>query len=152
MHDLELDIGAQLCIALETLNSTLTRQEAERQKLAQAVRQLPLSTSPMSLDGSGDGVIDDPAQLRPGTGFIWSVRRLTVWGFTAGTAVACMNSQYGEPVAPFAVAGSATFGRGELLMHPGDRLVITAAGITGGVQVIGAADCFPVWYLPHYIG
>ena len=147
----ELTLTAQLCASIDGLTAQLQREEQQRQRAAQCIRQIPLAPPLMILD-AGAGVIDYPDVLAAKTGFIWSVRRLTVFGFTAGTAVAYMNSQFGEPVAPFAVAGSATFGRGELLMHPGDRLVITASGITGNVQVIGAADCFEQWYLPNYIG
>jgi hypothetical protein len=147
----DLELTAQLCASLDGLTAQLRREEQRQQRAAQCVRQIPLAPPPMALS-AGAGIIDSADLLSAKTGFIWSVRRLTVFGFTAGTAVAYMNSQYGEPVAPYAQAGSATFGRGELLMHPGDRLVITAAGITGNVQVIGAADCFEQWYLPYYIG
>lgn len=147
----ELELTAQLCASLDGLTAQLQRQETERQRAAQCVRQLPLATGQMKLSG-GAGTIDDPAQLRANTGYMWSVRRLTLSGFTAGTAVVYLNGIGGEPVAPYAEAGMFTFGRGELLLHPGDRLVVAATGITGSVQLNGAADCFEQWYLPYYIG
>lgn len=147
----ELEMSAQLCASIDGLTAQLQREEQRRQQMCQAVRQVPLATGQMLLSG-GAGTIDDPAQLRPGTGYYWGVRRLTLSGFTAGTAIVYKNSTAGEPVAPYAQAGTFTFGRGELLLSPGDRLVVTAAGITGYVQLNGAADCFEQWYLPYYIG
>ena len=60
----------------------------------------------------------------------------------------------GEPVAPFPQEGVFTFGKGELLIHPGSQLIFSAlaSGITGTIQIYGAADMFESWYLPYYIG
>ena len=151
MPEIELDIGAQLIASLETVATALAREQGRQQRMAQAVRQVPLVTNQMALSG-GAGTIDDPASLRAPTGFYWGIRRLTLSGFSAGTAVVYLNSQYGEPVAPFAQAGTFTFGKGQLLLHPGDRLVVTASGITGLVQLNGAADALEEWYLPYYLG
>jgi hypothetical protein len=146
--DLEIDVGAQLCASLDSLTDQLRRQDAWRQQQAQVIRQIPI-TAPQA---NAAGIIDVPDLLAVKTGYFWGVRRLTLSGFTAGTAVVYLNSILGEPVAPFSQAGTATFGRGELLMHPGDRLVVAATGITGYVQLNGAADCAELWYLPYYIG
>lgn len=148
MPEIEIDIGAQLIASIEALSTTLARQEQQRQRMTQCVRQVPL-TAPQA---NSDGIIDYPDLLACKTGYYWSVRRLTLSGFTAGTAVIYLNGAGGEPVAPYQAAGMFTFGRGELLMHPGDRLVVAATGITGYVQLNGAADCFEQWYLPTYIG
>lgn len=151
MPEIELDLGVQLIAGIEGMAAKIDRAERYRQRMAQAIRQIPITAPPMNL-ASGAGVIDVPDLLAVKTGFMWSVRRLTLYGFTAGTATVLLNSQFGEPVAPFPQAAVFTFGRGELLMHPGDRLVTTATGITGSVTLAGAADCFEQWYLPHYIG
>lgn len=148
MPEIELDLGAQLVASLETLTARLEREERQRQRMAQAIRQVPL-TGPQA---NAAGVIDVPDLLAVKTGYYWSVRRLTLSGFSAGTATVYLNGIGGEPFVPVAQAGTFTFGRGEMLMHPGDRLVVQAAGITGYVQLNGAADCFEQWYLPHYIG
>lgn len=144
----ELELTAQLCASLDGLTTQLKYEEGRRQQMSQAVRQVPLAAA----QANAAGLIDDPAQLRANTGFYWSVRRLTLSGFTAGTAVVYRNNVNGEPLAPYAQAATFTFGRGEMLLAPGDRLVVQATGITGVVQLNGAADCFEQWYLPYYIG
>jgi hypothetical protein len=150
VSDIELDVGVQLIASLETLTDALNRQWQHEQKKAQALRQVPLIANQMSLT-AGAGVIDDPANLRCPTGYYWSVRRLTLSGFTAGTATVYINSQYGEPVAPFASAGSDSWGKGHILLHPGDRLVVTASGITGYVQLNGAVDLVEARFLYDYL-
>jgi hypothetical protein len=155
MPEIELDLGAQLIASIETLNTALSRQEQQRQRAAQCIRQIPLVSPQMNLSAGGAGVIDIPDLLAAKTGYYWGVRRLTLSGFTAGTAVVYLNGTSGEPVAPYAEAATFTFGRGEVLMHPGDRLVVVASGVINSgdyVQLNGAADCFEQWYLPNYIG
>jgi hypothetical protein len=147
----DLEVTAQLCAAIETMNAAMARQEERNRRMAMAVRQIPLSANQAALT-AGAGTIDQPDSLMVRAGYYWSVRRLTLSGFTAGTAVVYLNGAGGEPFVPYAQAGTFTFGRGELLMHPGDRLVAVATGITGYVQLNGAADCFEQWYLPYYIG
>ena len=78
------------------------------------------------------------------TGYYWSVRRPPRGGSSAAPAGVSRT-------AAFAQAAVFTFGR-ELLMHPGDRLVVAATGITGTRKRNGAADCFLSWQLPWYIG
>ncbi len=104
----------------------------------------------MNLSG-GAGVIDYPDTLKAKTGYYWSVRRLTLTGWTVGSVSVRLNDPNGELIASYPNPAVFTFGRGEMLLHPDDRLVITATGITGFVQVNGAADCFESWYLPEYL-
>jgi hypothetical protein len=147
----DLELTAQLAASLETMNAAMARQEETRRRALMAVRQVPIAANQMTLSG-GAGTIDQPDSLMCRSGFYWSVRRLTLSGFTAGTGVVYLDGAGGEPLVPFSQAATFTFGRGELLVHPGSRLVVTATGITGYVQLNGAADCFEQWYLPHYIG
>ena len=151
MADIEVDLGAQLVASIEGMAARLDREERQRQRMAQAIRQVPITPPQITLN-AGAGTLDLPASLRVPTGYYWGVRRLTLSGFSAGTAVVYLNGAGGEPVAPFAQAGTFTFGKGQLLMHPDDRLVVVATGITGVVQVNGAADLFEQWYLPYYLG
>jgi hypothetical protein len=147
--ELEIDIGAQLVASLDNLTTALRKENAWRQKQAEMMRQIPLKP-PQAVNG----VIDVPQALAVPTGYFWSIRRLTLSGFTAGTAVIYLNglagTTAGEPI-PFAQAGMFTFGRGEMLLHPGDRLVVIATGTNGYVQLDGAADMAELWYLPYYI-
>jgi hypothetical protein len=115
------------------------------------LRQVPLAVPGIPLS-AGAGTMDQAQSLGPPQGYYWSVRRLTATGFTAGTVTAFIDSTAGEPVVPFPQAGVFTFGRGEILLHPMSRLVISATGITGTVQLYGAADAFEDWYLPEYLG
>jgi hypothetical protein len=80
---------------------------------------------------------------------MWGIRRLTLAGYTAGTAGIYIDDI--EPI-PYQAAGMYTFGRGEMLLDSGQRLVVQATGITGTVTLFGCADCFPRDYLPIYMG
>lgn len=154
MPDIELDIGLQLLASVETLSTQLAKQEYQDQQRAQAFRQIPL-TAPQAT--ASPWIIDYPDTLKAKTGYFWSIRRLTLSGFSAGTAIAYINGAtagntvVGEPAAFFTAAGSQYFARGTILLHPDDRLIIQGTGITGVVQVNGAADCFEQRYLPDYI-
>lgn len=115
------------------------------------VRQVPLSFGIPVSGGAGTftGLI---GYQGPPVGWYWSIRRLTAQGFTAGTVNIYSVSVTGEILVPFAQAGTATFGRGEELMHPQSYLVAQASGITGTVTLYGRADAFPDWYLSEYLG
>jgi hypothetical protein len=117
----------------------------------QIIRQVPLMTQNIVLSG-GNGSLVSPGQYGPPTGCYWSVRRITCWGFTAGTVAAYLDSLAGEAVAPFAQAGTFTFGRGELLINPQSYLLFQALAVTGTVAVAGRADQFPVPHLRYYLG
>lgn len=149
---LEINVAAQLSAALDRNTAALDREAQWRARCAQVVRQIPIAPPQMALSG-GAGTLDVPDLLAAKTGYCWGVRRLTTSGWTGGSIIAYLNSASGEPVMSWAQAGVATIGRAELLMHPGDRLIFVASGITSGVvQVNGSADCFESWYLPYYIG
>ena len=147
---LEIDFSARVAASLDGLAARMDRESAWRQKIAQAVTQVPFAGT-ITLSG-GAGTDDQPDKLQAKTGFIWSVRRITAQGFSAGTVTVYRNSALGEPVMPFPVPAVNTIGRGELLLMPGDRMVWGAATITGTVSYWGVADCFESWYLPFYIG
>ena len=146
---MEIDFSARLCASLDGMTAVMERERNWRQRVAQAITQVPFAGS-ITLSG-GAGSYDQPDQLSAKTGYIWGIRRLTVQGFTAGSVIAYRNSAAGEPVMPFPVPAVNTIGRGEELLMPGDRLVWAAAGITGTVTFWGVADCFESWYLPFYL-
>jgi hypothetical protein len=149
--DLEIDITAQLAAALGRVADGLDREARWRQRQAEVIRQIPLTAPQMPLAG-GAGILDSVDNLAVKTGYCWGIRRLTLSGFTAGTAVVYNSSVFGEPLVPYPQAATFTFGRGEVLLKPGDRLVVQATGISGYVQLNGIADCFEQWYLPIYVG
>lgn len=146
-----LDVWAKIGISLDTLTGELRADRAERARMMTVIRQVPLSTPQMTLN-AGAGTIDIPDLLMVRTGYYWSVRRLTLSGWSAGSVTVWKNNAGGEVLLAFPVPSTATLGRGEVLLEPGARLTVTAAGITGSVQMYGAADMFEDWYLPYYLG
>lgn len=134
------------------LGHVVTALEAERNRkkaLAQCLRQVPIL--PGAIPASG--ILDQPDLLAAKTGYHWSLRRAVVTGFTQGTVSLYRNSASGELLVTWPSPGTYTFGRGEMLLEPGDRLVFTAAGLatTDMAVVSGAADCFESWLLADYI-
>jgi len=145
-----VDIMAGFSAQLGRVADALEREWRRRERMAQVVHQIPVAAA-VNLTG-GAATVKSPDQLQAKAGYCWGIRRLSTWGWSAGTVTFYQNDANGEPVAPFTVAGVSTFGRGELLLEPQDQLVIVAAGITGNVYIGGKADCFPSWYEPYYLG
>lgn len=133
-------------------------------ELAQLVFQVPVVFPILPITaGSGSSYLDGPQ-----AGDYWSIRRLQLTGFTAGSAVLYRNgiltniagtgTLIGTPeeIAPFPQAGMFTFGRGEILLNPNDTMAIVATGITlaagvAGVFAQGSADRVPAYLLPEYL-
>lgn len=148
--------------------------EERKRKHFETLHQVPLGAVVIPIT-AGAGVFQMNDILMPKAGYMWSIRRLTLSGFSAGTAVAykggaVVGGAYtggGDPF-PFSAAGTLTLGRGEGLLDQGDALVIvcgvqpassggggTAITLNSGspgVLLSGAADCFERWYLPEYLG
>jgi hypothetical protein len=138
-----------------------------KMRLAQEMTQAPLIIPLMNIT-AGAGSVGSTDNSGPFSGYYWSVRRIQIQGFTAGSVISYRNGELAgtnnggtligtpEVVAPFPQAGVFTFGRGELLLNPNDWLTWVASGITlatgyGGVQIQGVADSFPSWLLPEYL-
>jgi len=146
---IDLEITARLCASLDGVAAAMGRDDAWRRRIASVITQVPFAGSVILAAGAGTD--DQPDKLTAKTGFIWSIRRITSNGFTAGTVTAYRNSTAGEPIMPFPVPAVNTLGRGDILLMSGDRIVWGATGITGTVQYWGVADCFESWYLPYYL-
>jgi hypothetical protein len=145
-------IGAQLVATFGRVAQALDAQARDLERRRQAIRQVPIQMQEIPLSGGG-GTLDVPdAYMLAKTGYNASIRRLSAWGFSAGSVSVYSASAAGELLAPFPSAGVITAGRGELLLQPGDRIVFIASGITGNVLVGGSYDLFETWYLPYYIG
>lgn len=154
--DLGIDFFAELRASINGLKEAADREARWRQRCAEAVRQIPFAGM-ISLTAGAGTTTRDRDKLQAKTGYCWSIRRLTVYGFNAGTVTAYRNDLNGEPLCPFPVAAVNTFGRGEMMLMPGDALLWNATGIslTSGANFLaywGTADCFESWYLPFYIG
>jgi hypothetical protein len=147
---LEVGATAKLTLALNSLAGEMAADRERRRRAATVIRQVPFA-APITLVG-GAGVLQQPGTFGVPQGFYWCVRRLAAQGFSAGTVTVNVDNANGEPLPPFPQAGVFTFGRAEVLLHPMSQLVFTAAGITGTVQIYGAADAFESWYLPTYLG
>jgi hypothetical protein len=145
-----VSVDAGLTIQLGRVADVLESQARRRQQLMQQLHQVPILGPQVPLAG-GAGTLDVPDVFSAKTGYCWSIRRLALTGFSAGTVTVYKNFAGGEVLVPFPAAGVSTFGRAEALLMPGERLVFVAAGVTGFVQVGGAADCFESWLLPDYL-
>lgn len=145
---IDLEVSARLCASLDGVAAAMDREHAWRQKIALALCPVPFAGS-VTLSG-GAGTDDQPDKLQAKSGFIWSIRRLTITGFSAGSVTVFRNSASGEQLVPYPAAATNTFGKGEVKLLPNDRLVFSATGITGTVSYYGEADCMESWLWPFY--
>jgi hypothetical protein len=145
-----LEVDAGLAVQVGALTTALQQEYQRRQSLQNALHQVTVGPGQIPLS-AGAGTLQQDPMMGPNTGYFWSVRRLSAWGFTAGTVQVYMNQPGGELLPSFPAAGSLTFGRGEVLLQPLDNLVFVASGITGTVQVQGIADNGELWILADYL-
>jgi len=151
-----LQMGSQAAAARQAVQ--------ERAGMFERLHQVPIGAIQVPI-AAGAGAFQMPDLLAPKAGYMWGVRRITASGYSAGQVVVYKNGAVvggaylggGEPIAPFAAAGTITIGRGEALLDQNDQLIIVCTGITlaagfPGVQINGAADCFERWLLPEYMG
>lgn len=159
----DLGIFAQIGASLGQVASMMRDREDRRTALFRQLHQVPIGPQIIPITASA-GNLDQVEAFGPKAGYMWSVRRLTTSGYSAGSVAGYKNGTItggalagGEPVAPFPAAGVLTFGRGELLLDQNDILIFAATGVTlnanaPGIQVNGAADNFERWLLPDYLG
>lgn len=98
----------------------------------------------------GAGQLDQPDMYGPKDPFWWDLRDLSVWGFTAGTVTIFLNSASGTQLAVATSPGDFTWSAQKIL-SPRDRLIFSAAGITGSVQFAGQAIEVETSWLPEYL-
>jgi len=159
----DLGVFASIGASLGQVATMMRDREDRRTALFRQLHQVPIGPQLITIT-TGAGNLDQVEAFGPKAGYMWSVRRLTTSGYSAGAVVGWKNGAVvggtllgGEPVAPFAAAGVFTFGRGELLLDQNDVLIFSATGVTlnassPGIQVNGAADNFERWLLPDYLG
>ena len=149
-----IEADVQVAVAINRLCDRLDRQQMTRAARAnEAYRQAEFSGT-VTL-ASGAGTLQDFNRFGCPQGYTWSVRRLAAAGFTAGTLTAYKDATAGEPVAVFVGAAAIVpqyYGKGDLVIKSMSQLVWSATGITGTVQLWGAADQIESWLLPSYIG
>lgn len=150
-NGLGLEVHAGLTAAVNGLSARMDRDYKRLMRQSTAIRQVPIAPGQVTLT-AGAGTLTQQPNMGPAAGYYWGIRRLTAYGFSLGTVTIYIDNVNGEPLVPFASQGVATFSKGQAILHPMSQLVISATGITGTVQVWGAADCFESWYLPYYLG
>ena len=157
---LDLDFSGQLTASLNGLTTRIGQLcdylDANRgaiQRVNQAFRQVEFAGQ-VSLT-AGAGTLLDSNRFGCPLGYMWSVRRLTAQGFTAGTVTVYRDNTAGEPLALFVGAAAIVpqyYGKGDVVLKPMSQLAWGAAGITGTVSVWGVADQMESWLFPWYIG
>jgi hypothetical protein len=146
----DLGVFASIGASLSRVASMMEDREQRRLKLFQQIHQVPILPPQITLT-AGAGTLQLNDMLAPKAGYMWSLRRITANGFSAGTVTAYKDASGGEILFTFPSAGTYTFGRGEMLLDQNSPVVFVAAGITGTVQIAGAADNFERWLLPEYL-
>ncbi|HWM96735.1 MAG TPA: hypothetical protein VNO54_06725 [Streptosporangiaceae bacterium] len=153
-----LAVFGAISASLDRVASMMQDREVRQGRLFDALHQVQIGPQQIPLV-AGAGTLVQVENFGPKAGFMWSIRRLTASGFTAGSVTAWKNGTAiagtivgGEPLVPFASAGVNTSGRGDVLLDQNDYLTFSATGITGLVQINGAADNFERWLLPDYLG
>jgi hypothetical protein len=143
------EFSTDFMIDLSEAVGAYNKKDQFRQNLSKRVYQHTLDPLQVALT-TGTGTLDLPGQMGPPRGFMWSIVRLTLSGYTVGTVTPYIDNL--EPIA-YPSAGTQFFSKGQLLLDSGQRLVVQATGVTSGyVQINGAADCFPRDLLPYYMG
>lgn len=103
-----------------------------------------------------DGASQANQRIGPAEGFVWAVQRLAVSGLTTNTGTPLTSST--EPLQLFvndngpsslihpALQGYQAFGEHELVLYPGDTLLVTGSGLTktGIITLTGQAREVPM--------
>jgi hypothetical protein len=149
-----MGLGASLEVMLGKAVDVLDRmdrREQRMQQLWQDVHPVPILSGQVPLT-AGAGTMNVPDRLGPKDGYWWDVRRLSAWGFTAGSVTVFLNDAtgLGEQLATYSQPGQWTWG-GQLFMGPRDFLVVTATGITGTVSFAGQGIEVADRMLPEYL-
>jgi hypothetical protein len=153
----ELSAYAHLAASLDGLTGEMRAQrqrEEDRRRLFTEAHMVPIALGQIPLTGGAGQLDTGGAGLSgPMRGYYWDVKRLVAASFTAGTVTAYINLvQDANIFAVWPSAGLYTFGRGEGLLTPQDRLIFTASSITGLVTISGAAIQFGEKLLPYFLG
>lgn len=129
-----LGFSVELQASIDSLSGEMAMARHRATRLNQMITLARVPGIPVQLSG-GDGTLQLPNILGPMTGQWWDIRRIAVWGFTAGTVNAYLSSPSGDLVLSWAAAGVTTLGKAHVLLRPNDSLVFVATGVTGSVTV-----------------
>jgi hypothetical protein len=142
----------ELDTVLRTVQRDWFQQVARGDRYRRFYASETISGGAISIGGADSR--DD--NLGPSDGFVWAVKRIAVSGLTTNTGTPLTSST--EPVALFIndesastcvhpnLQGFAAFDQDTLVLYPGDRLFITATGLTktGIVTISGQARELPM--------
>lgn len=137
-------LGA-LTASINGLSAQLEQERSNRQRECQALHLFTIPPQNITLT-AGAGTLDMPPLLGPRTGKFWDVKRVSVLGYTAGTVIAYLGAVGAEVLDAYQTADAYHYGKAHFMLGGGDRIVFSATGITGTVQVtLGGieldADC-----------
>lgn len=148
-----------LHLSLGRIASNLPDPRRIRLEKARSVWPVRIDPIPVQISG-GVGILDLPQQLGPGLGYNWDVHTISATGFTAGTVSGWINlpslanvaaGPAGALRAPFTAAGVINYGKNQLFLRQGERLVFIATGITGSVLVSLDATSLTDEYVGEYL-
>lgn len=143
---LELTLG-KLAAAVDKLS----QQEERYVQWWQDLHPAPILTAALTGNPAAGASIDQPDRLQPKDTYWWDVRRLSCWGFTAGSVNVFLNDPNGEQIASFPQAGQWSWG-GQLMLSPRDRLIaVVATNVTGSVFLAGQVIEVAGTILPQYL-
>lgn len=162
MPKVKLDVGATVnFLDKDELDEVMDKyriraEEAEREKLSgvKYMRLPRLYATPASgtvlLGDSWAGQTYTDQFAGPNQGYVWSIRRLAVKGLATGNSPDLLNiyrnGTQNEPV--WQLNGNSfayTFGRGEFLLYPDERLVAFSQGsMTSTNQIVLTGDAVEV--------
>jgi hypothetical protein len=126
--------AANLSASIDGLAAQLKAADDRSRQCRAAIWTFRVPPVPMTL-ATGAGNLGSPAMFGPRMGQFWDIKYMVASGFTAGTVSVYLNSVNGDLIYGFPSAGSATFGKGQMFLQPGDRFHFSATGITGTVAV-----------------
>jgi len=146
-----LELGGQLeTLTADELDATLSRHAQQwMQNAARSVKYTrfgpagaAVASSAVTFDGTGNG---QNATTGPREGFVWGIKRLAVAGLTSGTTPDVVNLYRNQPsgAAIWQFNGNNfayTFGKGEMLLLPGETLSFASVGTiaaTGQITLSG---------------
>ena len=160
MPKIKLQAGAELDVlsknelksVMDTVRQDWFNQVARGDRYPRFAAQGTIASQTLSIGGAEQA----DQRLGPPEGFVWAVQRLAVAGLTTITGTPAVATT--EPVALYvndsgasslvhpAITGYADFADYELVLYPGDTLLVTGASLTstGTVTVTGQARELPI--------
>lgn len=135
-------VMAALSASLDGLAGEMRTDRDRRDRLSQLIT--PFSVPKIAVPyggatpGNGVGNADVPNLLGPRTGQVWDVHQISTTGWTTGAMSVFLDAVDGTLVAYFTSAPAVlNFGKGQLLVTAGSRLIAVGA-VTGGATSAAA--------------